>query len=195
MMPHMTELSPKATNTAEAQTTNPEITPTNTFGLEGQIGSLVLGMPPNTKTIDMTTVPKFILSGDWSMNVEQGNLTNFNASFYTGPVNGADNHTHQLGNFRVDDSSPIQLSSDKSVSLSGILDLGTNGKDAWNDVNATVDISKGRSISIELADEDTERHFMGQQIYGIVERLIILKLIPNLKMLLIVQRVKPTLFT
>ncbi|MGB7678672.1 MAG: hypothetical protein WBL49_07665 [Nitrososphaeraceae archaeon] len=61
-------------------------------------------MPPNTKTVDMTMVPKFILSGDWSMNVEQGNLTNFNASFYTGPVNGADNHTHQLGNFRVNDS-------------------------------------------------------------------------------------------
>jgi hypothetical protein len=170
---HMTELSPKATNTAEAQTMSAEITPTNTFGLEGQIGSLVLGMSPNTKTVDMTTVPKFILSGDWSMNVEQGNLTNFNASFYTGPVNGADNHTHQLGNFRVNDSGPIQLSSDKTVSLSGILDLGTNGKEAWNDVNATVDISKGRSISIELADEDTERHFMGQHIYGIVERLII----------------------
>jgi hypothetical protein len=170
---HMTELSPKATNTVEAQTMNAEITPTNRFGLEGQIGSLVLGMPPNTKTVDMTTVPKFILSGDWSMNVEQGNLTNFNASFFIGPVYGADNHTHQLGNFRVDDSGPIQLSSDKSVSLSGILDLGTNGKEAWNDVNATVDISKGRSISIELADEDTEHHFMGQQIYGIVERLII----------------------
>jgi len=95
------------------------------------------------------------------------------ASFYTGPVNGADNHTHQLGNFRVNDSGPIQLSSDKTVSLSGILDLGTNGKEAWNDVNATVDISKGRSISIELEDEDTERHFMGQHIYGIVERLLI----------------------
>lgn len=85
MTPHMTELSPKPTNTAEAQTMNAEITPTNRFGLEGQIGSLVLGMPPNTKTVDMTTVPKFILSGDWSMNVEQGNLTNFSASFYTGP--------------------------------------------------------------------------------------------------------------
>jgi len=29
--PHMTELSPKATNTAEAQTMSAEITPTNTF--------------------------------------------------------------------------------------------------------------------------------------------------------------------
>jgi hypothetical protein len=167
---YMTNLSLTMSKTALAQPSNAA---TNTFEIDGQIASLVLGMPPNTKTVDMTTVPKFILSGDWSMNVEQGNLTNFNASFYTGPVNGADNHTHQLGNFRVDNSSPIQLSSDKSVSLSGILDLGTNGKEAWNDVNATVDISKGRSISIELADEDTERHFMGQQTYGIVERLII----------------------
>jgi hypothetical protein len=32
-------------------------------------------------------------------------------------------------------------------------------------------ILKGRSITISLADEDTERHFMGQQIYGIVKGL------------------------
>jgi hypothetical protein len=36
---------------------------------------------------------------------------------------------------------------------------------------ATVAVSKGRSITISLADEDTQRHFMGQQIYGIVQGL------------------------
>jgi hypothetical protein len=40
-----------------------------------------------------------------------------------------------------------------------------------HNVNATVDVSKGRSITISIADEDTERHFMGQQIYGIVKGL------------------------
>jgi hypothetical protein len=119
----------------------------------------------------MTTVPKFILSGDWDMNVENGNLTGFRVNFYTGPVNGAENHTHQLSNFRVNENTPIQLSPDKSISLSGILDVGTNGDNAWDNVNATVDVSKGRSITISLADEDTERHFMGQQIYGIVKGL------------------------
>jgi hypothetical protein len=143
----------------------------NTFEMNGQISSLVLGMPPNTKTVDMTTVPKFILSGDWDMNVDDGNLTDFRASFYTGPVNGAENHTHQLSNFTVNENTPIQLSQDKSISLSGILDVGTNGNKAWDNVNATVDVSKGRSITISLADEDTERHFMGQQIYGIVKGL------------------------
>jgi hypothetical protein len=144
---------------------------TDTFEIDGQIGSLVLGMPPNTKTVDMTTVPKFILSGIWNMNVDKGKLADFTADFYTGPVNGAENHTHQLGNFRVNVDTPIQLTPDKSISLSGIVDVGTNGNKAWDNVNATVAISKGRSITISLADEDTERHFMGQQIYGIVKGL------------------------
>jgi hypothetical protein len=157
--------------TALAQTSNTTIARTDTFAMDGQIGSLVLGMPPNTKVIDMTTVPKFILSGDWNMNVDQGNLADFRADFYTGPANGAENHTHQLGNFRINENAPIQLGPDKSISLSGILDVGTNDNKAWDNVNATVDISKGRSITISLADEDTERHFMGQQIYGIVRGL------------------------
>jgi hypothetical protein len=159
--------------TALAQTSNTTIARTDTFAMDGQIGSLVLGMPPNTKVIDMTTVSKFILSGDWNMNVDQGNLADFRADFYTGPVNGAENHTHQLGNFRINENAPIQLGPDKSISLSGILDVGTNDNKAWDNVNATVDISKGRSITISLADEDTERHFMGQQIYGIVRGLTV----------------------
>jgi hypothetical protein len=165
---HMIGQNFKISTTVLAQTSDDAA---NTFEMDGQIGSLVLGMPPDTKTVDMTTVPKFILSGNWNMNIDKGKLTDFTADFYTGPVNGAENHTHQLSNFRTNENTPIQLSPDKSISLSGILDVGTNGKKAWDNVNATVDISKGRSITISLADEDTKRHFMGQQIYGIVKGL------------------------
>jgi hypothetical protein len=156
------------------QTTTATTKPTNTFSLNGAISSLVLGMPPNTKSVDMSTVQKFILSGVWNMTVYKGNLTSFEANFYTGPVNGGTtNHTHQLSNFRVNNSNniPMQLTPDKSVSLSGIVDVGTNGKKAWNDVHTTVVISSGRTITIGLADKDTQRHFMGQQIYGIVKRI------------------------
>ncbi len=172
ILSYVTELNfGSISSNAVAQTSSPSNTATNTFAMDGQIGSLILGMPPNTKTVDMTTVPKFILSGDWRMNVNQGNLIDFSASFYTGPINGAENHTHQLSNFRVSGNTLVQLSPDKSVSLSGLVDVGTNGNKAWDNVNATVDVSKGRSITINLADEDTERHFMGQQIYGIVQGL------------------------
>lgn len=151
--------------------TGPSTTSTATFDMVGVISSLILGVPANTKTIDMTTVQKFILSGDWSMSVDQGKLTNFNANFYTGPVNGANNHTHQLSNFRVNNNSPIRLSSDNSLSISGILNVGTAGNNAWNNVNTTVVISNGRTISISLDDDDTQRHFMDQQIYGIVKEI------------------------
>ena len=158
------------TNSALAQTT---ATTNDTFNMRGAISSLVLGMPANSTTVDMSNVQKFILSGDWNMSADKGKLTDFMANFYTGPVNGGtSNHTHQLSNFRANNGDvSIQLTPDKSVSISGILDVGTNGNSAWNDVNATVDVSNGRTISIKLADEDSDRHFMGQQIYGIVERL------------------------
>ncbi len=159
---------------AFAQTPTATTKPASTFSMNGAISSLVLGMPPNTKTVDMSTVQKFILSGDWNMSVNKGNLTGFEANYYTGPVNGGTtNHTHQLSNFRVNNSNniPIQLSPNKTVSISGILDVGTNGKKAWNNVHTIVLISNGRTIAISLADKDTQSHFMGQQIYGIVKRL------------------------
>jgi hypothetical protein len=37
------------------------------------------------------------------------------------------NHTHQLSNFRVNNNSPIQLSPDNSLTISGILNVGTAG--------------------------------------------------------------------
>ena len=162
-----------AQTTTTTATTPKSTTTDNIFSMNGAISSLVLGMSPKSKTVDMTTVQKFILSGDWSMSVDKGKLASFVANFYTGPVNGGtSNHTHQVTNFRADNNSPIiQLSPSKSVSISGISDVGTNGKKAWNNVHTTVVISNGRTIAINLADKDTQAHFMGQQIFGIVKRL------------------------
>lgn len=167
----ITAVSNQATSITALSQANTSAASSATFDMDGVISSLILGVPANTKTIDLTTVQKFILSGDWSMSVDQGKLTNFNANFYTGPVNGANNHTHQLSNFRVNNNSPIQLGPDNSLSISGILNVGTAGNNAWNNVNTTVVISSGRTISISLDDNDTQRHFMDQQIYGIVKEI------------------------
>ena len=67
----ITALSQASTSTASSAT----------FDMDGVISSLILGVPANTKTIDMTTVQKFILSGDWSMSVDQGKLTNLMQTF------------------------------------------------------------------------------------------------------------------
>jgi len=146
---------------------------TETFSADGQISSLVLGMPPSTHTVNMSSVDKFILSGYWNLVTDKGKITNFTSDFYTGSVNGANNHTHQLTNLRVDGDGdkPVQLGEDGSFQISGLTDVKTNGKNAWKDVPTTISISKGRTISINLADSGTQRHFMGQPIYGIVKEL------------------------
>src|ERR671919_314190 len=87
--------------TALAQTTATKSAMDNTVSMNGAISSLVLGVSPKTKIVDITTVQKFILSGDWSMSIDKGKLTGFSANFYTGPANGGtSNHTHQITNFR-----------------------------------------------------------------------------------------------
>ena len=143
----------------------------DTFIADGQIGSLVLGLPPSVQTVNMSSVDKFILSGYWKLVSDNGKITNFTSEFYTGHVNGANNHTHQLTNLRIESNSPIQLSADGNTQISGLTDVKTNGKDAWNNVPITISISKGRTISIDIADNGTQRHFIGQPIYGIVQDL------------------------
>jgi hypothetical protein len=78
---------------------------------------------------------------------------------------------------------PVQLSADGSTKILGLLDVMTNGKSAWNDVPTTISISKGRTISIDIADNGTQRHFMGQPIYGIVKDLTIMNIPSNDTML------------
>jgi hypothetical protein len=143
----------------------------DSFSANGQISSLVLGMPPSANTVNMSSVEKFILSGYWKLVTDKGKISNFTSEFYTGPVNGANNHTHQVNNLRVEDNGPIQLSADGSTQISGLTDVKTNGKTSWKDVPTIISISKGRTISINIADNGTQRHFMGQPIYGIVKDL------------------------
>jgi hypothetical protein len=143
----------------------------DSFSANGQIGTTILGMPPSTDTVNMSTVQKFILSGSWELAANKGNITNFKSEFYTGPINGANNHTHLLTNLRVQNDKPVELSTEGSTKVSGHLDVKINGQSAWSNVPTTISISNGRTISISLADNGTQRHFMGQPIYGIVKEL------------------------
>lgn len=140
----------------------------DTFSANGQISSTIFGIPPSANTVNMSTVEKFILSGNWKLVADKGKIADFTSEFYTGPINGANNHTHQLTNLRIEGDKPVQLSADGSIQISGLTDVKTNGKSAWSDVPTTISISKGRTISINIADNGTQRHFMGQPIYGIV---------------------------
>src|SRR4030095_3052157 len=141
----------------------------DTLSANGQISSTIFGIPPSANTVNMSTVEKFILSGNWKLVTDKGKIANFTSEFYTGPVNGANNHTHQLTNLRIESDKPVQLSADGSTKILGLLDVMTNGKSAWNDVPTTISISKGRTISIDIADNGTKNNLRVNQFMALLK--------------------------
>jgi hypothetical protein len=51
------------------------------------------------------------------------------------------------------------------------MDVGTNHRITWRNVNSTVDIKGGKTIAISVDDKDTNNHFAGQPVYGVITSL------------------------
>ncbi len=149
-----------------------------TFSVIGTISSLVITVPQHE--FNITNVFKVILTGDWVLNVHNGTVTNFETNFLASPMDGSMGHIHQITNFSEngEDRGMIILSTsdnnNNSLSINGTADIKINGITIWNDAGISITISKGNTITIDPDDKDTENHFGNQQVYGIVNRLIIM---------------------
>jgi hypothetical protein len=148
-----------------------------TFSAIGTISSLVITVPEDE--FNITNAFNVILTGDWILNVHNGTITNFEANFLASPMDGSMGHIHQITNFseKEDDRDVIILptsDNNNSLSINGTADIKINGITIWNDAKVSITISKGNTITIDSDDKDTENHFGNQQVYGIVNRLIIM---------------------
>jgi hypothetical protein len=146
---------------------------TTTFSSIGTISSLVITIPQNE--FNITNAFKVILTGDWILNVHNGTLTNFEASFLASPMDGSRGHLHQITNFSTNENAMIQFTpNNDSLSINGTADIKINGKTIWNNVGLSIIMSKGSTITIDPNDKQTDNHFGDQQVYGIVNRLIVM---------------------
>jgi hypothetical protein len=103
------------------------------------------------------------------MVLRNGNVNSFNADMtWYNNNNGTGTHTHELLNFK---SNPIDVTikPGENVIVKGLADVGTNHRISWTNVHTTVDIKGGKTISISLDDKETNKHFAGQAIYGVVK--------------------------
>jgi hypothetical protein len=66
---------------------------------------------------------------------------------------------------------PIQLSPNKTASVSGTVDVKLNDTNVWKGVKTNILISKGKLFTIHLDNNATGNHFQGQPIYGVVESI------------------------
>ena len=86
-------------------------------------------------------------------------------------IDGTSRHTHDLSNFVQSNSTTIDNSANGTSYIFGTVDVAADGEKKWTNVNALIMIEKNNVVIISLASEDTEDHFMGAPIYGIVDSM------------------------
>lgn len=124
----------------------------------------------DTSTAEEMELP-YVLAGDWTLEVQDGSVSDFAANFTMVHVDGTGRHTHDLSNFVSSNSTTIDISGNGTSFIFGTVDVASDGEPKWTGADALVIIEKNNVISISLSSEDTEDHFMGQPIYGIIDSM------------------------
>lgn len=169
-----------------------------TFSIDGAIGSLVTDLlNPAIRENVSDSLPIYVLVGNWSMNVVNGEVNYFQVDFIMGLQDGTQMQVYSIENLEnivipppsssssstaaEPVSSPGQefLSSllltpanNYSLSLFGYVDVLTNDTITWQNVPLSIDIFNGNTMSILLYPSDTDDRFKGQPIYGIVTSIL-----------------------
>jgi hypothetical protein len=113
----------------------------------------------------------YILGGNWNLNVQGGNVTDFTANIMMVHTDGTGYHTHNITNFNVGNTT-VQLIQGQETSMSGSADIYTNGTIKWPGSDTTLTLTpNGTVMTIMPAAEDTDNHFQGQPIYGIASQI------------------------
>ena len=195
---YMSNLSAEAqtslTTTQEDQNAAEAI---QTFSFDGAIGSLVTDLlNPATRENVSGSLPIYVLVGNWSMNVVNGEVNYLQVDFIMGLQDGTQMQLYSIENLEnivipppSSSSSPAeegvsspgqQFSSsllltpanNYSLSLFGYVDVLTNDTIIWQNVPLSIDIFNGNTISILLYPSNTDDRFKGQPIYGIVTSIL-----------------------
>ena len=141
----------------------------NTFTAKGSIDSLVVkeGQTP----IQFDNQTSYILGGNWKLEVINGNVTDFGTWLTMVHFDGTNYHSMAFMNFKQDNSttSAIQIQPDGSATIKGTVDVLEGKEVKWTNVNTKLSISKYNTISISVDNQQTEAHFNGQPVRGIVD--------------------------
>src|SRR5919108_730084 len=171
-----------------------------TFYIDGAIGSLVSDLLNSTIIREENVTgsqppPIYVLVGNWSMDVVNGEVNYLQVDFIMGLQNGTQMQVYSIENLEnivvvvlsttqndgstTPDQAPsssnnLLLSSTNNYSLSlfGYVDVLTDDTVEWQNVPVSINIFNGNTISILLYPSDTDNRFKGQPIYGIVTDIL-----------------------
>jgi hypothetical protein len=112
----------------------------------------------------------YILGGTWHMDVRSGNVTDFAAHFIMVHTDGTGYHMHNITGLNIGNHT-IRWMPGQMLSINGTADIAVNGTIKWPGVKTNLTFTEsGTVLTIMPAAADTENHFMGQPIYGLVSQ-------------------------
>ena len=118
---------------------------------------------------------KWLASGNWSMIVNNGNVTSFDTKMTWYNSSGTNAHSHNLLNFKPiswDNQMKLLNFQNKQTTIEGFTDVQSNGRTSWFEVPTKITINDDKIISISLDDNKTNHHFGGQPLLGIVDSFV-----------------------
>ena len=142
------------------------------------------GFVTNGKINSVIDVPngKWLAAGNWSIILNNGNVTDFETKMTWYNSSGTNAHTHELTNFRPAAGEfqilPVTGLANQIV-MKGLTDVGSNNKASWFEVPTTITINDHKIISISLDDNKTNHHFGGQPLLGIVDSFVACSDVPG----------------
>ncbi|HXT83323.1 MAG TPA: hypothetical protein VN704_03170 [Verrucomicrobiae bacterium] len=143
--------------------TSNEINPGNSsFQMGGPLSSFV-----------STPSSNWVVGGNWSLTVENGNLSDFSTNMTWYPTNihssNIKQHTHSFSNFKPNaNTSNILLGANNAITVRGVMDIGAGqDKTYWKSVPAEIKTA-GNTLTIILDDLKTGHHFDSYPVFGII---------------------------
>lgn len=138
----------------------------NNFILEGTIASET----PTTDLVNKSNT--HILSGKWDLTVMNGSAKSFDSRFTMIHLDGTTRHTIYLLNFTADKNQPpLDLTPTGNMTITGTVDIASNGVPTWLDIPTTININKLNTIIVNFKETKTLNHFGGESVYGIVNNI------------------------
>jgi hypothetical protein len=146
----------------------------DTFNSHGTISGIAADtMIGSNETMGSHSADLFVLGGNWSLGVERGNLSDFNADIVMTKFDGTQRHPHVFenirntnGNISPVNSENIALVGNNFTAFTGVVDIGD-----WMDVSISGNLNNGNLLIINVDPARTEHHFKGLPIYGTVTSL------------------------
>ena len=112
---------------------------------------------------------KSLIFGNWKLDVQKGNVTNFEAKYKMVTLDGIEYHKYLLNNLKSTEN--LFFGNDNSIAINGKLDLfvGNNGSKEMADV--LFSINNLELIQIKFLDKASANQFNDYPLYGTIDSI------------------------